>query len=636
MITDFEVEIRPGNTANNLVVSLTASDPDLNLNRKEFLRTSFPIDASIIKDLRSGNPQFDLVMKIANEMSTWLMGSDAMSGHLHSHILGGGPVRLIFRMHQGLPVEMADLPIELLRYENDWVILRKAISAIVHELPDTGLPTQPNPSLPLKVLVVRSSPSGLKVKVPPAGPICNHIIKLGEELGPNVVHVDLLSREVTSLGQGKTWDEFEAEQLPDLMIKADDPPEVIDRKEELKWREFREYLLNRKIEALEPGTWDKFATHMRKNSTNYHILVYLGHGNYLNLYGSKREEDKVGVLQFEKSDGKSADPIASSQLQQELQNRKVPVPVVMLIGCLTAAEVEALDPEIKEVVNKNTPDWTFGSRGVAQKLVNSASGVQCAVGMRYQIDTNAAFTFLKTFFKSLLKETPGNVEAAVRAGRWGVSNPPFPPSWSAPVIFRTRGIEPMFKFIEGIPRTYKLDRDDTRNQQVREALWTALTEDPNYQFAYDKLAETENVIKKKVMDAGGALIMPEMIKTTPGQTIEVKISLSGQLSADRLICALSVSGPGTATIRSLHSTKPLRDAGFMLADMTEAMGSEIGFTIRRNAGVNALPEGVIVVVELSFDALNRGLYTLNLHISKTEPDDISVRPINNVVLIVEA
>ena len=512
---------------------------------------------------------------------------------------------------------------------DEWLVLNKSVSAIVHELPYTPLPKSANDSLPLKVLVVRSSPEGLQVKVPPAGPICNQIILLGDSLGSNVIHVDLLSSEVTSLEPDKTWDEFEAIHLPDLRVEAQEAGDIEEKKEASKWREFRQYLLGRKIESLEPATWDQCRKYLKENSTNYHILLYLGHGNHIALYGAG---SKVGVLQFEKPGGKNVDPVSSRQLKEVLQNRQVPIPLVLLAGCLTAAEVESLDAASKKIVEEGRSEWTLGSQGVAQALVDSASGVQCAVGMRFQIETNAAFSFLRQFFESLLKTVPGNVEAAVREGRselfaLGES----PPSWAAPVIFRTRGTEPSFRFIADIPKTHLLDRQDVRDQDVREAAWTALVLEPQYAFPNKLLETIENQIKDRVLAAKGALIIPEMKKGAPGEEVEVKISLFGSLSVRMLRCKLCVSC-APATIQAVEFEGTVKNRDFCLSDKTEIGASEIAFKISTSGGLYALVEGVLLIATVKLGSASPAKYVMKLNVLETEPQQ-EVRTFNNVVLV---
>src|SRR5215212_4404899 len=100
MTTDFEVAIRYDTTGTNLVVSLTASDPTLNINEMEFLRAvATGIAENNMTDLRSGNPNEQTVKDVAKKLSDWLIASD-MQGFIHSPVLGNGPIRFIFKLQQ--------------------------------------------------------------------------------------------------------------------------------------------------------------------------------------------------------------------------------------------------------------------------------------------------------------------------------------------------------------------------------------------------------------------------------------------------------------------------------------------------------------------------------------------------------
>jgi CHAT domain-containing protein len=625
---EFKVQILPGGVNTNVRFTLSASDPNLALNGLEILRTNFALKPSDIQDLRGGMPTEPLVMRIADEVSNWIMGQD-MPGYLHAPLHGNVPVRIIFSIDRSLLDSYVDLPFELLRYQNNWLVMQEKVSAIVHQLESRSSKT-PNQSVPLKVLVVRTSPSGLPVKVPPAGPICNQIIRLAQDhVGRNLIQLDLLSREVRSLEPDMTWEQFEAAHLPDLKPKPGESAEEEHRKENLRWREYRQYLLDKKVTELSPGTWTFFKERLLNN--DYHILVYLGHGNHLDIDNSKR---KTGVLQFEEDEGKRIEPVASMQFNEVLQNKNVPVPVVLLAGCLTAAEYDALPQEEKESLRQRRLQWSVGSQGVAQGLIDSASGVQCAVGMRYQIETNDAFHFLNAFFLSLLDHNPGNVEAAVRAGRSALfADRVFPPSWSAPVIFRAKSEEPMFRFLQDIPKAYKLKREDLKNQDLRESAWSSLLEDPDSQLAPQVLKLIEENIRSTAQDKdkGVPVVMPEMKKAAPGETVTVPISLAGELPVESMKCTVAVSGEG-ASIVSIEGTQAFKDKNFQLSDVTGEGTHEISFIIKHSAAENALPEGEILEARVTVGAGVPAKYTVNMNVLGIQPKQI-VHPVNNVVLV---
>jgi hypothetical protein len=98
-------------------------------------------------------------------------------------------------------------------------------------------------------------------------------------------------------------------------------------------------------------------------------------------------------LKFEDDCGKNPVSVAPDQLNLCLQNH--PVLVVLLVGCLTAAQFQqnylAGFPEKQQQALLN---WIRGNQGGAQALVESDSGVQLAVGMRCKLDTDLAQDFL--------------------------------------------------------------------------------------------------------------------------------------------------------------------------------------------------------------------------------------------------
>jgi hypothetical protein len=175
--------------------------------------------------------------------------------------------------------------------------------------------------------------------------------------------------------------------------------------------------------ASGPPTYEQLIRHLRMQPS-YHILVYFGHADV--------EEQGGNRLILEKLDrGEDAQPIQG--IRSVCQ-----VPVVLLVGCLTAAH---LPPNR----HKEIDNYARGSQGAAQTLAMYSRGPQVAVGMRDRLDTEQAQLFLNTFFQSLLQTTPGDVEQAVRAGRAALHDRwPVSAVWSAPMLFRKPGDEPTF------------------------------------------------------------------------------------------------------------------------------------------------------------------------------------------------
>ena len=212
-------------------------------------------------------------------------------------------------------------------------------------------------SWPFKVLLVRAFPPDLD-PVPEVAPLVGKILAAGAAYGAGMVQVDVLSREA-----------------------------AIDR----------------------PATWAAFKERLQEEK-NYNMLVFLGHAE---LAPALAGGEPVAQLYMEAEDGQGSQPIDAPQLARLLAD--CPVDVVVLAGCLTAAEPVAGAVRARS-----------GAQGVAQALVNSSdAGVEVAVAMRTELRTTAAVTFLQSFFKSLLNPKPnakgvvsgGNIDTAVRAAR---------------------------------------------------------------------------------------------------------------------------------------------------------------------------------------------------------------------------
>ena len=576
MSSDFVVEISPDiNNQYRLVVR--AQDlPEAGTTLVP--RQQVPLLPAELNLLRRGDATAGLSNKLANEMSAWLLGAD-LSAYLMAALGKNGKLRLVFSVDERLLPMLADVPVEMLMVGGGPLALRPQVDAIVHLLPKVGI-AQASASMhswPLRVLIVRSNPADLGGAVPPAAPIRDEIVNFAaQNLGAHLVEVDLLSREPG---------------------------------------------------AVRPATWDVFRDQLRQSQ--YDILVYLGHGDLNETFEGL---PPVGVLQFETPDGKSYVSVSSDQFKIELQNR--PIPVVLLAGCLTAAEVPAA---MRPLLDEDTPQWMRGSQGVAQALVNSESGVQFAVGMRYRLETAAAVRFLRMFFISLLRDEPGNVEAAVRAGREDLfALNPYPPSWSAPVIFRALGKEPTFDFLKSPPTTPP-DPLDERDEEYRVTAWKGLVQQPlstrtpesASSFMYNVLDKAEGQLRARAV-ARSALIWPDRVETLPGQTLTLPVQLFGTLDLSVLRGRLAVTGDDV-NIVSLKPTQALKDSGYrLLYEYPE--GNEDFFEIQRTSGAAVLPTGTLFEVTIKIGPASSIFYPVNVEIIETRPPRV-VRAGNNALII---
>ncbi|HVK63526.1 MAG TPA: CHAT domain-containing protein [Polyangium sp.] len=355
-----------------------------------------------------------------------------------------------------------------------------------------------------------------------------------------------------------------------------------------------------------PVTYEAFRHELRKKC--YSVLVYLGHGD-LQEVGLKGLPP-IGVLQFELEGSSFANPIRADQLRSELQNH--PVPVVVLTGCLTAAS---------DAIQRRLPQWMRGNQSVAAALVYGDSGVQCAIGMRQKMETADAICFLKAFFLSLLAEVPGDVERAVRAGREDLfAQKPYPPSWSAPVIFRTSNEEPLFDWRGG--RVSGLcDPLDEYEQKLRQEGWKALVRIPDSapprsrEFPKALLARVESAFIDRWKQRGAAVLWPARIDVQPDGTARAHIHHEGVLEVRSLEGQMTF--PGALTVQTVQPSPTLKAAGFRAYFAMDQPGT-LRFLLRCPRGAKIAP-GLLFEVVLGIPTAASAVYSLVVDNLESDP-----------------
>jgi hypothetical protein len=562
------------------------------------------IDPGAMNELRGGAAKSSVVADVTRQLSEWLSTPDLdLPLLLELKKANSEPLRLVYNVRkvedENIRAKLTDLPFELIAPMNNLdspLVMHKRIASVVHVLPKASSPAViGDRSWPLRVLIVRANPRELQQigQVPSAIEIRDAIRGLDKTLGRDLLQIDVLSRE-------------------------DDP--------DIAGLPTKEMLLNQ----IEDG---------------YDILVFLGHGEVRQAH---IDEFPIGMLQLETEDGERFDPIDASKLSKMMID--FPVPVVLLVGCLTAAE-GLTEKQLEAITKEHIPSWMRGSRAVAQGLIDGQSGVQFVVGMRYRITDSAAKRFLKAFFRSLLvaktkgdnadEVTAGDLERAVRRARRELATLEDDAlSWAAPLIFRTRGDEPTFPFL-ATPRKHACET--LSQEKIRPDFWKILaklpwamhSDDPESLYAgiMQTLADNkQELIALRTAD-GGALVTPvltevppEAIKTSPEETIvRVPIELHGTLTANLLEGTLSVAGDGTSRILPLDpaTTGTLKSAGWRISN-DPPEGNRMVFTIRRpDDNPAALPAGLLFAVDVSIPPTPSRVHTVTL-------DQITSRPAHTV------
>ncbi|HEX7317617.1 MAG TPA: CHAT domain-containing protein [Pyrinomonadaceae bacterium] len=587
MSHEFLIDIAPNGAA--LRLNLRSKQPGVPEAGKPFNREQPDISAESLSKLRSGSAPLPVVDDVAARLSIWLLGSD-LQQDLNAVLdqPAGEPVRIVLSVNdEDLREKLSDLPFELCSLSGGAVVplaLNRRVASIVHLLPKVGTPpAAPNAGVwPLRVLVVRSNPLDLGGGVPAAATIrasIYDIIDRHPKLRRDLVQVHVLS----------------GEQAADL---------------------------------AGPPTLERLLRQLQK--MDYDILIYLGHGDVSQIPGRM----PVGVLQLEAEGGEVHVPVPVDQLTMLFHQR--PVPVVILAGCLTASEVDA---DLREDVERNIPQWMKGSQAVAQALINSESGVQFAVGMRYKLDTSDAQRFLLGFFKSFFSDEPGHVEAAVRAARQTLKlGPANSYSWSAPVLFRSLGLEPMFPHLAAPPEAVYPNVE--QQTSLRSIFWEMLSKIPwkmrgtpqgGVELIKGQLDSADQQYVQTFAAQGLPLLMPGRVEATQEGSEVVPLELYGNLSAAALRGDV-VFGSDQLKVTSIKATPELLAAGFQVLSL--AAGSQASFYIERTEGgdLRRLPEGRLLEISVALGTAYQLVCPVNVGVRKIEPGGLLCAG-NNAVII---
>ncbi len=584
MNKDFTLQMRPDPNGIAITAQFAPSFPQAGKNLD--IRAIPQLPDNETNALRFGDANQAVVDNMTKAVSNWLLGKD-LETPLETALSQLSPqekLRLIFyvderlRADPNLGVTLADLPFELLKLPGDAVplILSPKLGAMLHLLEKVPFAsvstTQRTP--PLRVLIVHANPKFLGGQVPNPLPIRQQILDLGAALGPNRVEVDVLSR-------------VQGEGVVGLPTRA--------------------------------GLWTRL-----HDFPAYDILIYLGHGGTDQTF---QDLAPIAFLQLEDANGEKPDRLTPDVLAAELQNR--PVPVVLLVGCLTAAEVPANELDgLKEAM----PRAMRGNQGVAQALVNSSSGVQLAVGMRFRLETNDAQVFLASFFRSLLKYNPGNVEAAVHLAREELNAiSPFKGSPASPVVFRVLSDEPMFEWLV----RHDLILPDPKLLQLRDIFWRDLAaqsaQSPS--VALDSRRQVLDRLQDQIiadMCTHGPVLAAMWKDAAPDDTVSLPVVLRGQLELRELEGKLIVDGAGAA-IQGLEGTTALRAAGYRL--LRELEGSQAYFRIQpRDNATGKPPEGALMEAQVKLAPTPGVIYPLTLEILQREPAH-PLGLLNNAIIV---
>jgi len=570
MTNDLLIEIAPN--GQNTRLTLRAAQAGIPAAGLPFDRQPLNFNGPVVDKLRRGDASPAEIQQVTAQISQWIFGND-IAQHMTTALnqQGNDLLRLVFSITDDqLRESFADAPLELCSLQGGGIplALNARNASIFHLLPKVGAaPLSASArTWPLRVLIVRSNPDDLGGAIPPGAAVRDEIHQALDKKGlkRDLVQVHLLS----------------SEQAPDIIGRPIN-------------KDFRSQI----------------------NNTPYDILVYLGHGDVLPVYTGL---PPVNVLQLESDDAKTHITFPSDQLAVLLHER--PVPVVLIIGCLTAGSVPA---DQKEGVSALLPQWVRGVQGLAQALVNSQSGVEFAVGTRYMLDTADAMAFLKAFFDSLLITKPGNVEAAVHTARRDLYlGVPGSYSWSAPTIFRNLGSEPFFPFLASPPANVCPTADQQQN--LRSIFWDGLAKLPwkirsqpgTTQPMMNTLAQVEEQYKQHIRQTAPCLIMPTYVEAHSDEEVTFSVELYGTLDVEELRGNLIVGG-SNVKVKQLQAAPQLAASGYTVLSATQ--DNQASFSIERAAPASELQTGPILMATVQLDSASQVVYPTTLNIIRTKP-----------------
>lgn len=558
------------------------------------------LDQLLRGELLEGNHE-EFFETVRDAVSNWLLDEDLrpLFNYFYGTLGEKEKLRLIFSVDESIKstFDMTEVPIELLRVgdDNTSLCLSEKCAAILHAQDKQSAAKTSNYNWPLRVLFVRSNPKGLSEVVPEAGDIVNDIVLnlAGPLGGESAVQIDILSSE---------------------------PPIGI------------------------PATLENLSAQLRREDRKpYHILVYLGHCN-LKKVGPK----SIGYLQLESEDGEGHVDVSPEKFVTPLANN--PVPLVLLVGCMTATKLPELKPEKKVNIEKKIPNWVRGSQNVAQALISSlATSVRVVVGMRYRLDSDDATTFLRSFFENLLthQTQKGDVDAAVHFARQMLQEGShYLGTYSAPVVFRasrTQGNgadsdEPLFPFLKEKPPPTPINNEEIiGNWMTCVVLWNDLQSLSWSKRSHDSktsvikaLTEIEKVNLSEAAARTSFVISERVVVAELPKPIFLQVRLYGSAKLKRL---QGILFPDSHEV-VFKSAKPyidLTSRGFKV--LLDVKSNEVTYDIRAPQN-HEITEGLLFEVEAKVELGSSVGLRYKISTGKIETDPlIKISPGVNVVIV---
>jgi hypothetical protein len=143
------------------------------------------------------------------------------------------------------------------------------------------------------------------------------------------------------------------------------------------------------LEFCEPPTRAELVERLRDKQ--FHILHFVGHGEF-GIVGDDPSQRPHLVFEGPREDGQEhgvSDPLDALSLESLLRNKTVRLAVIT--ACASASPTPDEQPYRARAYD-----------GVAQTLIRDVSGVSAVVAMQFDLESDAAVTFSRTLYESLL------------------------------------------------------------------------------------------------------------------------------------------------------------------------------------------------------------------------------------------
>ncbi|HKQ79631.1 MAG TPA: CHAT domain-containing protein [Blastocatellia bacterium] len=188
------------------------------------------------------------------------------------------------------------------------------------------------------------------------------------------------------------------------------------------------------LEFCEPPTREELLKRLTKP---HHILHFVGHGGFDSLGDDLNPQPFIILSRPDRSNPARliSDKISARDLAVSLQNTSIKLAV--FTACQSAAPTPA-DGATPPPVNDDHPYRVSAYEGIAQRLLGGVSDITAAVAMQFDIESEAAVIFTRSFYENLLYQEKDLDEVVTLARKALATHPNFGighRAWLTPTVY---------------------------------------------------------------------------------------------------------------------------------------------------------------------------------------------------------